>query len=184
MDRSLRPPLEEHERVLTKTISFHDAKALLGKEVGLSAWRTVTQEMINQFAAATDDHQFIHTDPVRAAAESPYGGTIAHGFLSLSLLSAMTYEAVPQLEGTVAGVNFGFDKVRFMAPVKTGQQIRARFILDKLRERPSGIVEINYDVTIELEGSIKPALTAYWLTLMMPDRSRERAESAPAQNQA
>jgi len=157
-----------------RTISFEDAHAQLGQEVGLSAWREVSQGMIDQFASATDDHQFIHTDPVRAATESPYGGTIAHGFLSLSLLSAMTYEAVPQLENTVAGVNFGFDKVRFMAPVKSGQRIRARFILAKLRERPSGIVEINYDVTIELEGSIKPALTAHWLTLMMPDRSKER----------
>jgi acyl dehydratase len=161
--------------VAIKSISFADARALVGKEVGLSEWRTVSQTMIDQFADATDDHQFIHTDPERAAAESPYGGTIAHGFLTLSMLSAMTYEAVPQLEGTVAGVNFGFDKVRFMAPVKTGQGIRARFILDKLRERPSGIVEINYDVAIELEGSIKPALTAYWLTLMMPDRTKERA---------
>jgi acyl dehydratase len=161
--------------VAIKSISFADAQALVGKEVGLSEWRTVSQTMIDQFADATDDHQFIHTDPERAAAESPYGGTIAHGFLTLSMLSAMTYEAVPQLEGTVAGVNFGFDKVRFMAPVKTGQRIRARFILDKLRERPSGIVEINYDVAIELEGSIKPALTAYWLTLMMPDRTKERA---------
>ena len=158
-----------------KTISFANAQALIGKEVGLSEWRDVSQTMIDQFADATDDHQFIHTDPARAAAEGPYGGTIAHGFLTLSLLSAMTYEAVPALEGTVAGVNFGFDKVRFMSPVKTGQRIRARFILDKLRERPSGIVEINYDVTIELEGSIKPALTAYWLTLMMPDRTKERA---------
>lgn len=159
----------------TKSISFANAQALIGKEVGLSEWREVSQTMIDQFADATDDHQFIHTDPVRAAAESPYGGTIAHGFLTLSMLSAMTYEAVPGLEGAVAGVNFGFDKVRFMAPVKTGQRIRARFILDKLRERPSGIVEINYNVTIELEGSIKPALTAYWLTLMMPDRTKERA---------
>lgn len=158
-----------------KSISLADAQALVGKEVGLSEWRAVSQSMIDQFADATDDHQFIHTDPVRAAAETPYGGTIAHGFLTLSMLSTMTYEAVPQLEGTAAGVNFGFDKVRFMAPVKTGQRIRARFVLDKLRERPSGIIEINYDVAIELEGSIKPALTAYWLTLMMPDRSKERA---------
>ncbi|GHD13215.1 MaoC family dehydratase [Tianweitania populi] len=159
----------------SKRISLANAQALVGKEVGLAEWREVSQTMIDQFADATDDHQFIHTDPTRAAAEGPYGGTIAHGFLTLSLLSAMTYEAVPALEGMVAGVNFGFDKVRFMSPVKTGQRIRARFILDKLRERPSGIVEINYAVTIELEGSIKPALTAYWLTLMMPDRTKDRA---------
>lgn len=153
-----------------KTISFDEASALIGKEAGLSEWREVTQTMIDKFADATDDHQFIHTDPERAARETPYGGTIAHGFLSLSLLSAMIFEAVPVLDDAAAGVNFGFDKIRFMTPVKTGQRIRARFILDKLKRRPSGVTEIAYDVTVELEGSIKPALTAYWLTLAMPHR--------------
>jgi acyl dehydratase len=154
-----------------KTISLDEAQKLVGREVGLSEWRAVTQTMIDGFADATDDHQFIHVDPERAARETPFGGTIAHGFLTLSMLSALTFEAVPVLEGTASGVNFGFDKVRFMTPVKTGQRIRGRFLLDKLKVRPSGIVEIAYDVTIELEGSIKPALTAYWLTLAMPDRS-------------
>ena len=158
-----------------KFISFEEATALVGMEVGSSAWREVTQTMIDQFADATDDHQFIHTDPKRAAEETPYGGTIAHGFLTLSLLSAMTFEAVPVLENTASGVNFGFDKVRFITPVRTGQRIRGRFILDKLKRRPSGIVEIAHDVTVELEGSIKPALTAYWLTLAMPDRTRDDA---------
>ena len=85
--------------------------------------------MIDQFADATDDHQFIHVDPERAAAETPFGGTIAHGFLSLSLLSAMTFETVPPLEGAGMGINHGFDTVRFVAPVKTGASIRARFFL-------------------------------------------------------
>ena len=143
---------------------------MVGKVVGLSSWRVVSQEMIDKFADATDDHQFVHTDPERAAAETPYGGTIAHGFLSLSLLSAMTFEAVPSLEGMALGVNFGFERLRFVAPVRSGARIRARFVLAHFRLRPSGIAEINHDVTIEIENSPRPALTAHWLTLLMPDR--------------
>jgi acyl dehydratase len=139
--------------------------ASVGKEVGLSPWRNVTQTMIDQFADATDDHQFIHCDPERAARETPYGGTIAHGFLTLSLLSAMTFETLPPLEGSKMGVNHGFDEIRFLAPVKTGARIRARFVLANVKARPSGWVQAAHDVTIEIEGSLKPALTARWLTL-------------------
>ncbi len=157
----------------TGTISIEEAQKLVGQEVGLSDWRVVTQEMIDQFAAATDDHQFIHTDPERAARETPYGGTIAHGFLSLSLLSTMVFEAVPRLDGSAMGVNFGFERIRFLAPIRSGARIRARFVLANIKLRPSGIAEVNYDVTVEIENSIKPALTAHWLTLAMPDRSRD-----------
>ena len=94
--------------------------------------------MIDQFADATDDHQFIHCDPERAAAETPFGGTIAHGFLSLSLLSAFAFETVPPLEGADMGINHGFDTVRFVTPVKTGAHIRARFFLADVKVRPSG----------------------------------------------
>ncbi|CAG0964535.1 MAG: MaoC family dehydratase [Rhizobiaceae bacterium] len=153
-----------------RILTVDEVKALVGKEAGLSSWRVVSQEMIDRFADATDDHQFVHVDPVRAAAETPYGGTIAHGFLSLSLLSAMTFEAAPRVEGMGIGVNFGFDRLRFVAPVRSGARIRARFILAHFRMRPSGIAEINHDVTIEIENSPRPALTAYWLTLVMPDR--------------
>ena len=139
--------------------------ASVGKEVGLSPWRAVTQTMIDQFADATDDHQFIHCDPERAAHETPYGGTIAHGFLTLSLLSAMTFETLPSLEGSKMGVNHGFDQIRFLAPVKTGSRIRARFVLASVKARPSGWVQAAHDVTIEIERSLKPALTARWLTL-------------------
>lgn len=159
-----------------RTIAVEDAQALIGKEVGVSSWRTVSQEMINQFAAATDDHQFIHTDPERAARETPYGGTIAHGFLSLSLLSTMIFDAVPALEGKGVGVNFGFDRIRFLNVVKSGARIRARFLLADMKVRPSGIVEMHYDVTVEIEDAIKPALTARWLTLAMPDRARQESE--------
>lgn len=146
-------------------ISLDQLLASVGKEVGISPWRTVTQTMIDQFADATDDHQFIHCDPERAARETPFGGTIAHGFLLLSLLSAMTFETLPPLEKGKMGVNHGFDEIRFMAPVKTGSQIRARFVLADVKARPSGWVQVTHDVTVEIEGSKKPAFTARWLTL-------------------
>lgn len=148
-----------------KTVSFDDLVANQGKEIGLSPWRVVSQQMIDQFADATDDHQFIHVDPERAARETPFGGTIAHGFLSLSLLSAMTFETLPRLDGAEMGINHGFDKIRFVTPVKSGARIRTRFVLANVNARPSGWVHIDYDVTIEIEDSLKPALTARWLTL-------------------
>lgn len=148
-----------------ETVSYDELVANQGKEVGLSPWRVVSQQMIDLFADATDDHQFIHVDPERAARETAFGGTIAHGFLSLSLLSAMTFETLPQLEGASVGINHGFDKIRFLAPVKSGARIRTRFVLANVNARPSGWVHIDYDVTIEIEDSLKPALTARWLTL-------------------
>lgn len=144
-------------------ISIAAAKAAVGQPL-VSPWRLVDQHMIDRFADATDDHQFIHCDPARAK-ETPYGGTIAHGFLLLSLLSAMTFETVPPLEGSTMGVNQGFDEMRFIAPVKSGSRIRTRFLLQKLKARPSGWIEIAHDITVEIEGSEKPALTARWLTL-------------------
>ena len=148
---------------------------LVGQEIAVTPWRMVTQEMIDKFADATDDHQFIHVDPVRAAAETPFGGTIAHGVLSLSLLSAMAFETIPPLKDAGMGINYGFDTLRFLAPVKCGARVRARFKLVELTARPSGWVHINYDVTIEIEGSKKPALTTRWLTLAMMERREERA---------
>jgi acyl dehydratase len=146
-------------------ISIENLLASVGNEVGLSPWRVVSQTMVDQFADATDDHQFIHCDPERAAAETAFGGTIAHGFLLLSLLSAMAFETLPSIEKSKMGVNHGFDEVRFLAPVKTGSRIRARFVLAEAKARPSGWIQMAYDVTIEIEGSKKPALTARWLTL-------------------
>lgn len=146
-------------------ISLEQARQAVGQEIGVSPWRVVSQEMIDKFADATDDHQFIHVDPARAAAETPFGGTIAHGFLSLSLLSTLAYETIPPIEGSGIGVNYGFERIRFVAPVKAGVRIRARFVLAEMTVRPSGWLHFNYDVTIEIEGSLKPALTARWLTL-------------------
>ncbi len=147
------------------TITLEQALAGVGREAGVSPWREVTQQMIDQFADATDDHQFIHCDPERAARETAFGGTIAHGFLTLSLLSAMAFETIPRIEGADIGINQGFETLRFVAPVKTGARIRTRFMLAKLKARPSGWIESAHDVTIEIEGSLKPALTARWLTL-------------------
>ncbi len=146
-------------------INIEQLLAGIGHETGTSPWREVTQAMIDQFADATDDHQFIHCDPERAARETPFGGTIAHGFLTLSLLSTMAYETIPPLDGADMGINQGFETVKFIAPVKSGARIRTRFVLAQARVRPSGWVEVAHDVTIEIEGSKKPALTARWLTL-------------------
>jgi acyl dehydratase len=147
----------------------------VGQEVGVSPWRVVSQEMIDKFADATDDHQFIHVDPERAAAETPFGGTIAHGFLSLSLLSAMAYETIRPIREAGVGINYGFDRLRFVSPVKSGARVRTRFKLAEMTARPSGWIHINYDVTIEIEGSKKPALTARWLTLAVMERNKEQA---------
>ena len=156
-------------------VPLEDVMKAVGQEIGVSPWRVVSQEMMDIFADATDDHQFIHVDPVRAAAESPFGGTIAHGFLSLSLLSTLAYETIAPLKGAGMGVNYGFDKVRFVAPVKAGARIRGRFKLAEVTARPSGWIHVNYDVTVEIEDSIKPAFTARWLTLAVMDKNEEDA---------
>jgi acyl dehydratase len=148
--------------------------ANVGSEIGVSPWRTVTQGMIDMFADAIDDHQFIHVDPVRAA-ETPFGGTIAHGFLTLSLLSVFSYESIPPLANAEMGVNYGFEKVRFVTPVKTGARVRGRFVLADVNVRPSGWIQVATDVTVEIEGVKKPALTARWLTLAVLQREEAQA---------
>lgn len=148
-------------------LTLDELRAAVGTEIGVSEWRTVSQEMINEFADATDDHQFIHVDPVRAAAETPFGGTIAHGFLTLSLLSTLAFEALPGIVGATMGINYGFDRVRFLTPVKTGSRVRAKFTLADADIRKSGRVLSTYDVVLEIEGNISPALKAAWLTLAM-----------------
>lgn len=146
-------------------ITIDDIPAAIGHEIGRSGWRTVSQEMINGFADATDDHQWIHLDAERAARETPFGGTIAHGFLTLSLLSTLAYEALPPLEGATMGMNYGFEAVKFTAPVRAGARVRAVFILADAKIRKSGRILFTYDVTLEIENSLAPALTARWQTL-------------------
>jgi len=152
--------------VMADKVKIEDIAASIGKEIGVSPWREVTQQMIDQFAMATDDHQFIHIDPDRAK-ETPFGGTIAHGFLTLSLLSTLAYETLPEIEGQSYGINYGFDQVRFMTPVKSGARIRAHFVLTKADIRPSGRIIFHYAVTLEVENYKKPALTADWITIIM-----------------
>ena len=138
----------------------------VGQEVGTSSWIMVDQHRIDAFAEATEDRQFIHTDP-DAAASTPFGGTIAHGFLTLSLLSRMAAEATFLPSGLMMAVNYGFDRVRFLAPVRSGTRVRGRFFLDSVEEKEPGQILMRHDVTVEIEGEDKPALRALWLGLMM-----------------
>ncbi|MBP2550028.1 acyl dehydratase [Neorhizobium galegae] len=154
---------------MPRDVSLSDVKDLVGQEIGVSDWITVDQTMIDTFADATNDHQFIHTDPERAAAESPFGGTIAHGFLTLSLLSAMNYSAVPRIREQTMGLNYGFDKIRFGSPVRAGRRVRAHFTLTEARFRGASMLMVTYDVMMEIESEKKPALTATWSTIIQFD---------------
>ena len=145
--------------------SLDEIRARAGQEIGLSDWIEVTQERIAAFADATDDHQFIHVDQALAA-QTPFGGTIAHGFLSLSLLSRMSADAMLIPDGVKMGVNYGLDRVRFLAPVKSGKRVRGRFVLDSVDEKAPGQILLRHTVTVEIEGEEKPALTAQWLGLI------------------
>lgn len=147
------------------TVSPSDVKDMIGKEIGVSRWIEVDQQRIDVFANVTEDPQFIHIDPERAKAETPFGGTIAHGFLSLSLLSPMAMDLGFSLEGIAMGINYGFEKVRFLQPVRSGSKVRGRFVLDNAVERQPGQWMLTYGVTVEIEGQDKPALIAQWLTL-------------------
>ncbi|GAA4742615.1 MaoC family dehydratase [Sphingomonas daechungensis] len=123
------------------------------------------QQRIDQFADATEDRQFIHVDPV-AAAQTPFGGTIGHGFLTLSMLSRMAAEAMLVPDSIRMAVNYGLDRVRFIAPVRSGKRIRGRFRLDSVDEKAPGQLLLRHTVTVEIEGEEKPALTAEWLGLL------------------
>ena len=145
--------------------SLDEIRSRVGQEVGVSSWLTLDQARIMDFADATDDHQFIHVDP-DAAAAAGFGGTIAHGFLSLSLLSRMAAEAMLVPDGVKMAINYGLDRVRFLAPVKSGKRVRGRFALDSVEEKAPGQILMRHTVTVEIEGEDKPALTAQWLGLI------------------
>ena len=136
--------------------------ARVGSELGTSRWIRIDQEMVDRFAALTGDRYFIHVDPQRAAS-TRFGGTIAHGFLTLSMLSTMAYEACPGVEGTKTAVNYGFNRLRFVAPVPTGSTIRGRFVLKSFDVQPAGRWQAIYDVTVEIQGEAKPSLVAEWI---------------------
>lgn len=146
-----------------RTLPLAELKALAGKFEATSSWVRVDQMMIDAFAELTGDRQFIHVDPVRSSAETPFGGTIAHGFLTMSLLSGMAYEVLPAPAEAVMSINYGFDKLRFLSPVRSGLRVRARFRLAEITERKPGEMLSRFEVTVEIEGSDKPALAAEWL---------------------
>jgi acyl dehydratase len=147
------------------SVSIDDLKGRIGQEIGISSWKTIDQDRIDGFAAVTEDHQFIHVDPERAREETPFGGTIAHGFLTLSLLSAMGQEALPVLKDRTMGINYGLDRVRFLSPVPVGARVRGRFTLADISMRSAAQAMLRYEVTVEIEGADKPALAAEWITL-------------------
>ena len=145
--------------------SIEDIKASVGSEVGVSDWILVDQARIDAFADVTEDPQFIHIDP-EAAARTPFGGTIAHGFLTLSLPSRLAADATLRPEGAKMGVNYGFEKVRFLAPVRSGKRVRGRFTLASLEEKRPGQWQFVHSITVEIEGEDKPALIADWIGLI------------------
>jgi acyl dehydratase len=146
-------------------VSIDEIRSRVGHEIGVSGWLTMDQKRIDEFAESTEDRQFIHVDP-QAAAQTPFGTTIAHGFLSLSMLSRMAAEVMLIPDTTKMAVNYGLDRVRFIAPVKSGKRIRGRFRLDSVEEKAPGQLLFRHTVTVEIEGEEKPALTAEWLGLL------------------
>lgn len=150
----------------THRVSAPAFAALVGQEVGVSSWHGLDQTRIDRFAALTEDEQFIHCDPVRAA-DGPFGGTIAHGFLTLSLLSRFSFEALPQIEGSATLVNYGFDKIRFLSPVRSGGRVRGRFTLLEATQRGARELMCRFKVVVEIEGADRPAAVAEWLILNM-----------------
>ncbi len=143
-----------------------ELQGLIGQEVGVSRWFVVDQARIDAFADCTEDRQFIHVDPEVARA-TPFGGTIAHGFLTLSLASAMSYDAVRPLDGVVMGVNYGFDKLRFLTPVRAGRRVRGRFKLLSAEDKGGGRWLLKHELIVEIDGEDKPALVAEWLAMQM-----------------
>ncbi|MBO9711392.1 MaoC family dehydratase [Sphingomonas sp.] len=145
-------------------VSIEERAAQVGVEV-VSDWVEVTQAMIDKFAEATGDHQFIHVNP-ELAAQTPFGGTIAHGFLSLSLMPMLAADCTPKIASAKMGVNYGGNKVRFMTPVRSGRRVRGRFTLLRFTERKPGVWEQVTEYTLEIEGETKPALVAEWIALI------------------
>jgi len=141
-------------------------QAKIGQELGVSEWAEMTQDRISQFADVTEDHQFIHIDEEKAKKFTPFGGTIAHGFLTLSMLSRFAETGLPSVEGAKMGMNYGLNKVRFLSPVPSGAKIRGRFTLSSAVEKNPGQLLLCHAITIEIEGGAKPAAVAEWLSLI------------------
>ena len=140
-----------------------ELRAHIGQEVGCASWLTISQEMIDTFANLTNDHQYIHVNQPRAMTETSYGGTIVHGFLTLSMLTQMLMSAAPTIKGTSTSINYGFDKIRFLPPVPSGSAIRGRFTLAAVEERVPSELTVRYETTLEIRDNDRPALFADWL---------------------
>jgi acyl dehydratase len=138
---------------------IEELKTLTGQEIGMSDWINVTQEMIDRFADVTGDHQWIHVDPERARRETPFGSTIAHGFLTVSLLPQLSQQAINVRGDFKMRINYGFNRLRFVSPVRSGSRIRARFTAQKVTDN-----EVTWLVTVDVEGQDKPAVVAEWLS--------------------
>ncbi|HWN38579.1 MAG TPA: MaoC family dehydratase [Gammaproteobacteria bacterium] len=153
---------------MAQTVSRQELAAMVGRELGTSDWFLIDQARVNAFADVTLDHQFVHVD-VERAKSTPFGGTIAHGFLTLSLLVHLCLPFIPVLTNRKLLVNYGFEKVRFSAPVKVGTRIRAIAKLGEVSERRPGNIVMRLDVSVEIENESKPALVAEWLSLHVVD---------------
>jgi acyl dehydratase len=151
---------------MPKVINKSEVADYCGYVAEPTEWFTVEQDQVNQFADCTQDHQFIHIDPVKAA-ETPFGGTIAHGFLTLSMLSHFSEQFTIIIDGVYMGVNYGFDKVRFISPVRVGKRIRAQATVTDIVEKNPGQFQMKTLVTVEIEGEDKPALIAEWIGMQM-----------------
>jgi acyl dehydratase len=148
------------------TMNKDNVRSLVGSELGVSGWIRIEQARIDAFADTTEDHQFIHVDPERAA-QTPFGGTIAHGFLTLSLLPRFMADIGGGMQDAVMGLNYGFDKIRFLAPVKVNSRVRARAKLLDVQEKSPKQFLIKQEITVEIENESKPALVGEWLTMVM-----------------
>ena len=146
------------------TAPLAEIRAKVGTDIGTSDWILIDQARVDAFAEVTEDRQFIHVDPA-AAARTPLGGTVAHGFLTLSLLSRMAADVMLVPDTLSMALNYGADRIRFLAPVRTGKRVRGQFTLDSIEEKSPGQWLTRHTVTVEIEGEAKPALVAEWLGL-------------------
>lgn len=150
-------------------ITLAEYEKRVGTEIGLSDWITVSQQMIDGFSNVTGDRQFIHNNPERAANETPFGGAIAHGFLTLSLITQMYKDTTPVIAGHEVVINYGLNRIRFLSPVPSGARIRGRIILAKVEPRGTDQILTENKVVVEIEGAEKPAMLGTWVTLLIKD---------------
>lgn len=152
--------------VVLTPVSIEALRGRVGEVIGTSSWLTIDQPRIDAFAAVTLDRQYIHVDPIRAKA-TPFGGTIAHGFLTLSLLSHFTKQVLPPIADLAMSINYGFDRIRFVSPVRCGSEIRGVFSLLAIEQQATNRYQMRIAATVEIKGEAKPALTAEWLSVQL-----------------